>query len=81
MDTTTVGGIVDRLEKAGLVQRRPAREDRRMYGVWLTEKGRRAEGDLMGAAIRVRERMEQVMQPREYKQLRRLLNKLATWRK
>jgi DNA-binding MarR family transcriptional regulator len=38
-DNSNVTGIVDRLEAAGLAERRPAPHDRRVKAVVLTEKG------------------------------------------
>jgi MarR family transcriptional regulator, organic hydroperoxide resistance regulator len=38
-DNSNVTGIVDRLEAAGLAERRPAPHDRRVKGVALTAKG------------------------------------------
>ena len=38
-DNSNVTGIVDRLEAAGLAERRPAERDRRVKGVALTERG------------------------------------------
>jgi MarR family transcriptional regulator, organic hydroperoxide resistance regulator len=38
-DNSNVTGIVDRLEAAGLAERRPAPHDRRVKAVGLTEKG------------------------------------------
>ena len=37
-----VCGVLDRMETAGLVQRRPSPTDRRANGVFLTDKGRSA---------------------------------------
>lgn len=36
-----ISGLVDRLVKAGLVERRPSREDKRSYAIFLTDEGRR----------------------------------------
>ena len=40
IDRTTMGGLVDRLEKEGLVRRAPHPEDRRAYRILLTQKGK-----------------------------------------
>ena len=40
-DNSNVTGIVDRLEKRGLVKRRPAQHDRRVKLLVLTEEGQR----------------------------------------
>ena len=42
-DGPTMTGIVDRLEKAGLVERRRDSTDRRVISVYLTEQGRALE--------------------------------------
>lgn len=46
IDRTTIGGLVDRLENSGLLQRLPHPEDRRAYRIALTEKGRSLEAEL-----------------------------------
>jgi DNA-binding MarR family transcriptional regulator len=38
-DNSSITGVVDRLETAGLVERRPSERDRRVKAVVLTEKG------------------------------------------
>ena len=38
-DNSNVTGIVDRLEAAGLAERRPSERDRRVKAVVLTDKG------------------------------------------
>ena len=40
IDRTTMGGIIDRLEKEGLIERRNHPEDRRAYQVFLTATGK-----------------------------------------
>ncbi len=71
-------GIVDRLEKAEILERRPSAEDRRAHRIWLTEKGKCLEADLCLAACRVRDRFAEQVMPGEYKQLKLLLGKLCT---
>ncbi len=45
-DGPTMTGIVDRLEKSNLVQRRRDSTDRRVISVYLTDEGRRLESVL-----------------------------------
>jgi DNA-binding MarR family transcriptional regulator len=45
-DGPTMTGIVDRLEKADLVERRRDSTDRRVISVYLTEEGRRLQAQL-----------------------------------
>src|SRR3954451_21372923 len=42
-DNSNITGIVDRLEAAGLAERRPHERDRRVKAVVLTEKGERMQ--------------------------------------
>ena len=39
LDTSTLGGVVDRLESRGLVIRQPSATDRRVKQLWLPEHG------------------------------------------
>jgi len=43
MDRTTISGVIDRMEKQGLVNRRHHPEDRRAFMIYLTEAGRELE--------------------------------------
>lgn len=40
LDTSTTGGVIDRLEQRGWLERRTAPDDRRVRQLWLTEAGR-----------------------------------------
>ncbi|MBW7974121.1 MarR family winged helix-turn-helix transcriptional regulator [Bradyrhizobium sp. BR 10289] len=42
MGPAGISGLVDRMEAAGLIERRADREDGRAFRVWLTPKGRSA---------------------------------------
>ncbi|ADI84322.1 MarR family transcriptional regulator [Geobacter sulfurreducens] len=53
IDRTTIGGLVDRLEKLGLVKRQPHPEDRRAYRVCLTGRGKELEHELCATAAEV----------------------------
>jgi len=46
-DASNVTGLVDRLEARGLVQRRPAAEDRRVKVIQLTPEGSRLRAQLL----------------------------------
>jgi len=43
VDRTTLGGLIDRLEKCGLVERHPHPHDRRAHQIRLTPKGKSME--------------------------------------
>lgn len=46
IDRTTIGGLIDRLEQSGLLERLPHPEDRRAYRISLTDAGRKLEQEL-----------------------------------
>jgi len=78
IDRATIGGIVNRLEKCGLVLRLPCPEDRRACRITLTVQGRALEEELIAAAGRVRDKLLESIPPNEYKSLGRLLKIIAT---
>ncbi len=39
IDNSTATGLVDRLQKTGLIDRRPGRSDRRKYKIFITDQG------------------------------------------
>jgi DNA-binding MarR family transcriptional regulator len=43
-------GIVDQLERRGLVERRANPTDRRAHALWLTGRGRKVLGDVMAVS-------------------------------
>jgi DNA-binding MarR family transcriptional regulator len=76
IDRTTMGGIVDRLEKEGLVERCHHPEDRRAYQVFLTDRGRAMEDELCPLAVRAQARVNAPLTPEEQATLVRLLEKI-----
>ncbi len=76
IDRTTIGGIVDRLEKEGLVKRRPHPEDRRAYQVFLSAKGKSLEEELWSVAEGVQEKVTAPLSTAERETFVRLLEKL-----
>lgn len=76
VDRTTIGGIIDRLEKEGLVERRHHPEDRRAYQVYLTPKGKSREGELSTLAVQVIRRVTAPLTEEEHQTLIRLLEKI-----
>ncbi|BCR04305.1 MarR family transcriptional regulator [Desulfuromonas versatilis] len=76
VDRTTLGGLVDRLAKMGLVRREANPEDRRSYLVCLTSAGKALEADLTGIALGVRKRIVANLGAGEYETLCTLLEKL-----
>jgi len=76
IDRTTMGGIVDRLEKEGLVKRLPHPDDRRAYQVFLTDRGKTMEDELCALAICAQKKLTAPLTSEEQAMLIRLLEKL-----
>ena len=76
IDRTTMGGIIDRLEKEGLAERRNHPEDRRAYQVFLTAKGKSLERELCAIAGQVIDKVTSPLSEEEHKTLIRLLEKI-----
>jgi MarR family transcriptional regulator, lower aerobic nicotinate degradation pathway regulator len=76
IDRTTMGGIIDRLEKEGLIERRHHPDDRRAYQVFLTDRSKTLEDELSSVACRVKERVNDPLTAMEQETLVRLLEKL-----
>lgn len=55
LDTSTTGGVIDRLEQRGWLERRSAPQDRRVRQLWLTDAGQRVLKEAAPAVQRVQE--------------------------
>lgn len=78
IDRTTMGGVIDRLEKEGLVKRCKHPEDRRAYRICLTEKGRALQPLLTPLAARAQKKFIAKLDPQELETLKSLLDKIRT---
>jgi DNA-binding MarR family transcriptional regulator len=76
IDRTTMGGIVDRLEKERLVQRIIHPDDRRAFQVFLTKQGKSLEDELCAVADRVLVKVNSPLTMEEQSTLVRLLEKI-----
>lgn len=76
IDRTTMGGLIDRLEKEGLVERRPHPEDRRAYSICLTQTGKSLEAELSPLAEKAAERIFGKLSDADRDTLQKLLEKL-----
>lgn len=76
IDRTTIGGLIDRLEKLGLVERRQHPQDRRAYQIHLTDRGKELEGPLSECADRSLSKFTKGLSDHEISELRRMLNVL-----
>ena len=73
IDRSTIGGLIDRLEKNGLLERRPHPKDRRAYQIHLTSYGRELETPLSECAGRVLAIFTEGLNEQEVDELRRML--------
>ena len=76
IDRTTMGGLIDRLARMGLVERRPHPEDRRAYQIYLTAEGKRLETELCPLANQVQSRFVAAISDDELATLKQILDKL-----
>lgn len=73
IDRSTVGGLIDRLERSGLLERRKHPQDRRAYSIYLTEQGKAMENVLSACAERALAKLTCGLNEHEVKELRRML--------
>ncbi len=73
IDRSTVGGLIDRLERNGLLERRQHPQDRRAYKIYLTEHGKEMETTLTGCADNSLKRFTSGLNDEEIIELRRML--------
>jgi DNA-binding MarR family transcriptional regulator len=73
VDRTTMGGLIDRLEKIGMVERQPHPQDRRAYQIRLTIKGKSLELPLTEMAHRATSRFTANLKQDDIAELVRIL--------
>lgn len=76
IDRTTIGGLIDRLEQSGLLERQPHPEDRRAYRISLTDAGKRLEQELAPLAEELHRAILAPLTPDEIAALTAILQKL-----
>ncbi len=77
---STVTGIVDRMEREGLVDRKRSADDRRVVHIRLTDKGAKLARSLSFEPFEIfRGAFENALSPQELLQLLTLMDKLATY--
>lgn len=77
LDSSTVTGILDRMEQKGLIKKKADPKDRRALQVLLTEKGQALEEPLSQAILNANKKALQEMNDKEYESLKELLHKLS----
>lgn len=76
LDSATMTGILDRLEAAGLIERRPNPSDRRAILVHLTPKGRKTGEELAVLMKESNREFLQSFEAEDEKSLRALLGRI-----
>lgn len=76
-DRATIGGVVDRLEQKGLIERTVSQKDRRARTLCLTKKGRRLLDEVRPIVWDLQKDILAGLDPSEQKDLLALLKKAA----
>src|SRR6202795_3846792 len=76
-DRSTLGNVIERLETKSLVERKPAREDRRVKLLYLTKPGAALLREIVPSVERAQARMLQPLKPADRKTLLGLLTQLV----
>jgi len=76
-DRSTIGSILDRLEKRELIHREPSPHDRRQKLISLTEQGRQLLNDCEDSVQRVQNRIVGVLSREEREQFLKLLTRIV----
>ena len=78
LDTSTVAGVIDRLEARGLMLREASAEDRRVRLLHLTDEGRALLSALVPAMQRAQERMLEPLPKGERGEFMRMLRTIVS---
>jgi DNA-binding MarR family transcriptional regulator len=76
-DRSTLGNVIERLEAKNYVERKPAREDKRVKLLTLTKAGAALLRDIMPSVDRAQARMLQPLEPVDRKTLLKLMTQLV----
>jgi len=76
VEAITVGRMIDRLQKSGLVERRPAPADRRAWLLFITPAAEKLLGDLQKVAEGLMAETLANFAPEEFDEMVKLLNRL-----
>ena len=77
-DTSTIGGVIDRLEARGLLRRNASPQDRRVRLLTLTDAGSALLATAIPSMLRAQERMLEPLPKSERAEFMRLLRILVT---
>ncbi|NIM39724.1 MAG: MarR family transcriptional regulator [Hydrogenophaga sp.] len=77
LDASTTGGVVDRLEQRGVLERRTAPTDRRARQLWLTAEGRRLLAESVPAMLQAQQQILAPLTERQRAEFMRLLRRVV----
>lgn len=78
LDTSTIGGVVDRLEGRGWLERRRSTEDRRARLLHLTPAGQQVLAQAVPGMLRTQQRILAPLPPAQREQFMAMLHTLVT---
>lgn len=73
IDTSTIGGVVDRLEARGLLERKPRPDDRRVRLLSITSEGLKLLRAVRPGMLRAQQRMLDPLTPHQREQFMQML--------
>ncbi len=73
LESSSMTGLLDRLEKKGLIERRPDPDDRRGILIFLTPNGIAAREDIKSLVDQLDRKLLEALSPEEIKTFRRVL--------
>lgn len=76
-DTSTIAGVIDRLEARGLLQRNPSPDDRRVRLLTPTPEGEALLAEIIPGMLRAQERILEPLPARERPEFMRMLRELV----
>lgn len=77
LENSTISGVLERMEKKGLIQRHVSKEDRRFIEIILTEKGKSLEKPILTTVEEVNHDVMSIMSQKEQDALKNSLRNLA----
>ncbi|MDO8473505.1 MAG: MarR family transcriptional regulator [Dehalococcoidia bacterium] len=77
IDVSTLTGIIDRMEKRGLVERRPDQKDRRAVRLYLTDKAKETGPAVLKLAEDLDSVLRRPFSPDELEAFERVIKKLG----
>ena len=77
LENSTISGILERMEKKGLICRHISKEDRRYIEIELTDKGAALRDETLAAVEEVNRKVLSITNPQEQETLKDMLRRLA----